>query len=157
MIIYVISDTHRVTHMYPELLKRCQDAHLFCHLGDYCADAALLTALTGVPVIGVKGNGDFTGRVPLSRLEKWQGVPVYLTHGHREGVKEGLLGLSLAVRENGCRIGLFGHTHCPAEEGGMGVTLLNPGSLAGLRNPAGRTYLRLVCENGQFSHSLLRL
>ena len=52
-------------------------------------------------------------------------------HGHRYGVKQGLLRFSLAAQEQQAQVALFGHTHIPycRQEGGL--WLLNPGACGG--------------------------
>ena len=54
---------------------------------------------------------------------------LYMTHGHRHGVKSGTECLLAAAREKGAQAVLFGHTHravCRKEEDGLWV--INPGS-----------------------------
>ena len=54
---------------------------------------------------------------------------LYMTHGHREHVKQGAGGLVAEARRYGAQIALYGHTHvidCRQEEDGLWV--LNPGA-----------------------------
>lgn len=82
-----------------------------------------------LPIVNVRGNcdyGDFD--VPEQRLVEYGGVRILMTHGHRYGVKSGLLRYDMAARENQVDVALFGHTHCAYCEENNGVWLLNPGS-----------------------------
>ena len=57
------------------------------------------------------------------------GVKIFMTHGHRYGVKAGDEALLAAAREQGAQIVLYGHTHravCRRETDGIWV--MNPGS-----------------------------
>ena len=64
-------------------------------------------------------------------LRTFEGVRIFGTHGHRYGVKQGLLRFSLAAQEQQAQVALFGHTHIPycRQEGGL--WLLNPGACGG--------------------------
>ena len=57
------------------------------------------------------------------------GVRLYMTHGHKHGVKSGICRLLLEARKSGAQAALYGHTHqayCSREEDGLWV--LNPGT-----------------------------
>ena len=75
----------------------------------------------------VKGNNDYGTDDPEMRVVCYGNVQFFMTHGHRYHVKESYMYLDYAARENGCKVALFGHTHCPAMEQGE-ILLLNPGS-----------------------------
>jgi len=62
-------------------------------------------------------------------IRKFDGVNMYLTHGHRHMVKQRLDMLLLDARKCKAAAALYGHTHiadCHQEEDGLWV--LNPGS-----------------------------
>ncbi len=77
----------------------------------------------------VPGNGDFAVMQPAVLVEMLGGKRFFLTHGHRYGVKYGLLTLQAAARERQAQVVLFGHTHVPYQAYEDGVWYLNPGSL----------------------------
>lgn len=96
----------------------------------------------GIPVFRVRGNCDWSvgarDDVREEETVSFEGHRIWLTHGHRYGVKSGLGGLIRAAEEHSVDLVLFGHTHCPTLEtipsdgndGTRALTLFNPGSLA---------------------------
>ena len=128
----VLSDTHgdrtRMTRAldYLEALK--PDALL--HLGDCTRDGEFLAREMRLPLHAVCGNCDaFSSLYPSEEVLEVEGARLFLTHGHRYGVKEDLLRLTYAAKERGCGAALFGHTHVPLLKREEGLLLLNPGSL----------------------------
>lgn len=140
MKILVFSDSHGVTFSMEDAAAR-ENPDLIVHLGDYVRDGERLQArLPGIPILQVAGNCDriydFSG-CPEILTTTCKGVKLYLTHGHRQGVKMGLLKLKLAAQEAGARIALFGHTHFAYCEEQDGVILMNPGTCGGGRGTYG--------------------
>ncbi len=137
MKILVLSDSHRtIGHMERAVLAQRPD--YLIHLGDHTADAdALARLFPDIPLVSVRGNCDFDPAVPEQRLGEWGGVRILMTHGHRYGVKSGLLRLRLAAQEAQAQIALFGHTHQALCQGGPGLWLFNPGSCGGFRPTCG--------------------
>ena len=126
--ILVLSDSHR-TMRYMEQAVSLERPDYIIHLGDHSRDAeALHRRFPGVPLASVRGNCDYDSTAPEQLVGTWGGVRFLLTHGHRYGVKTGLLRLSMAAREAGVDVALFGHTHRAFCELSSGVWLLNPGS-----------------------------
>ena len=102
------------------------------HLGDHASDARDLSRMFPmVPVAFVRGNCDFYEDTPEERLVDYDGVRVFMTHGHRQGVKSGLLRFEVTAREKNADVALFGHTHCAYCEQYNGLWLVNPGSCRG--------------------------
>jgi len=105
---------------------------LVVHLGDRVRDAEELSReFQFQPMLRVPGNCDY----PMpgeeeTLLRSLGGVTVMMTHGHRYGVKAGLLRAELAAREAGAAVLLFGHTHAPYCSEHDGLWMLNPGSAA---------------------------
>ena len=97
----------------------------------------------------VKGNNDFGVDEPYSRVVRFGGASIYMTHGHRENVKMTMLSLDLAAQQADCAIALYGHTHCPDVETRR-TMMINPGAACN-----GRLAL-LEVEDGQARVSLLR-
>ena len=59
-----------------------------------------------------------------------EGVRIFATHGHLYSVKSTLARLAERAKSEGCRIALYGHTHCAREDDIDGVTLINPGNFS---------------------------
>lgn len=103
------------------------------HLGDMVRDADVLSAeYPGVPFYQVAGNCD-SGRVmadyPEARVENISGARIYMTHGHRQGVKTFLGKLVADGLQCNADIILYGHTHCPdCRRMEDGRWVMNPGS-----------------------------
>ncbi len=108
---------------------RAERPDVVVHLGDHARDAAALAQrFPELPLLRVPGNCDGITGLLDTLVQQYAGVTVFMTHGHRYGVKQGLLRLSLAAREMGAQIALFGHTHRPLCLCEGGLWLLNPGS-----------------------------
>ena len=130
MQILIFSDSHGDRRRLREALLRHPAVSAVCHLGDGARDMAQVAQeFPDRTVFGVCGNCDMCTDLPLTRLEKFGGKKVLLTHGHAFSVKSGLLTYQLAAQERGADVALFGHTHRPFEENVGGVYLFNPGSL----------------------------
>lgn len=116
MNILVASDTHGRYERLAEAIRRARpDVLLF--LGDGLRDLRI-PETEGLEVRAVCGNCDwYTGNpVPEARLEVIGGVRIFLTHGHRYGVKWGLEKAVAAALQNGADVLLYGHTHIPFEK-----------------------------------------
>ncbi len=125
----VLSDSHGAQDAMRGAVSREAPDYLI-HLGDHARDAARLgQEFPELPLVSVPGNCDLpTPDAVLMKLLDFDGVKVFLTHGHRYGVKQGLLRFELAAREAGADVALFGHTHqryCKEKDG---LWLLNPGA-----------------------------
>lgn len=112
------------------------------HLGDYYEDAETLANLySHLQVHCVPGNGDFFGSArsaPRTMCYEIDGVRIYMTHGHLQGVKGGLDRLLADAKEKNAQIVTFGHTHealCFKTNEHMWV--LNPGSCRSWSGSAG--------------------
>lgn len=128
MKILILSDSHRSL----EAMERAVRAELpdrIVHLGDHVADADTLHArFPEIPLSSVPGNCDGPCARPYALLEDYEGVTLFMTHGHRFGVKRDLLHLSLAACEAGAQIALYGHTHVQRLDRADELTLLCPGA-----------------------------
>ena len=138
MKILVVSDSHgQISDM--ERAVELEDPRIVIHLGDRVEDAEDLERRCPNPVfISLPGNCDyFCPDRPDRLLRKLGGISIFMTHGHRYGVKSDLLRLTLAAREAGAEIALFGHTHCALCEKQDGLWLMNPGACGGSRPSCG--------------------
>ncbi len=129
MKILVLSDSHGCMEYMRRAVQK-EQPDLICHLGDCAMDAVQLSQeYFQIPFLSVPGNCDFPdSQTPLVRITQEAGVKIFLTHGHRYGVKSSLLRLELAAKEAGCQVAIFGHTHVPYCQKAGGLWLLNPGA-----------------------------
>lgn len=170
MNLLVLSDTHGRPDRIRDALKRQPtppDALIF--LGDGLSDLARCD--TGnIPVYAVRGNCDALTifddpPTPEERLIDLYGIKIFLTHGHRFLVKQGLSAAAAYAARLGADLLLYGHTHIALEEniptgtlvGGFvtekPLILFNPGSAAGYRGSFGSIAVRghnIVCSIGEF-------
>ncbi len=138
----VLSDTHGSSELLERALRRHgREADLILHLGDHGSPLKELARLAAQPLVGVAGNCDSqrgqAADLPDSLRLTVAGFRLFLTHGHRFGVKHGLAELALVGGEApvAADLVLFGHTHhyldeMRATEAGRHFRLLNPGSAA---------------------------
>ena len=132
MKLLVLSDSHSSLRF----MARCVEAvkpDAVIHLGDHFDDGECLKEdFPGIPFYQVPGNCDrYRCRPdqPEILIPRIGGVDIYMTHGHRHGVKSTLGLLIRDARAAGVQAVLYGHTHiadCHREEDGLWV--LNPGS-----------------------------
>lgn len=146
MKILVLSDSHgELRHMCAAIARERPD--FLIHLGDHERDVDRLQQLEpALAMCGVPGNCDyaFAGSNP-NHVAEYDGVRVFMTHGHVFGVKSSLLRAELAAREAGASVLAFGHTHQALCEEKNGLWLLNPGSCMGGAVPS---YGIILVENG---------
>ncbi len=130
MKILVLSDSHSGMSFMRYCVKALRPDSVI-HLGDHFDDGSALAAeFPGTRFHQVMGNCDYyrcIGLQPELLCYSVGGVVLYMTHGHREGVKQGLEKLCYEARKRGAKAALFGHTHkalCRQEDG---LWLINPG------------------------------
>ena len=132
MKILVMSDSHSGRSFMRFCIQALKPEHVI-HLGDYYEDGTVMAE--EYPYIRfhqVPGNCD-TYRVDRSVVDIMcypiGGVKLFMTHGHKHGVKSDICRVIADAREHGAQAVLFGHTHnplCVQEEDGLWV--LNPGT-----------------------------
>lgn len=146
MNILVLSDSHS----HQDFMQRCMEhfqPDAVIHLGDYVRDGReLMQHYPGIPMYQVPGNCDYySGDYDLQPTitVRLAGVLLMLTHGHKQGVKEGTDRLLAEARKLRVDAVLYGHTHiaeCYREDDGLWV--LNPGTAGFFRSTAGWLVLR---------------
>lgn len=132
MKILVMSDSHsslRLMRFSVKVLK----PDILIHLGDYFDDGQVISEENPqIPFYQVPGNCDSWRCLPTTPdilCTDIDGVRMYLTHGHRHGVKLDTGRLIMAARTANADAVLYGHTHisdCHREDDGLWV--LNPGT-----------------------------
>lgn len=149
MKVLILSDSHgEAGHILRAVEQEKPDYVI--HLGDGWRDLRELERLMPMlPIAQVCGNCDFGAfDLPDTRLVEYGGIRVFLCHGHRYGVKSGLLSLCYAAREQNAQVALFGHTHQAFCEEYDGLWVLNPGSCGYCARP---TCGVMEIQNGQVS------
>ncbi len=145
MRILVFSDSHGDVASCKAVIERIIGVDMILHAGDNLADAQKLQELfPEIPVKAVPGNCDFSS-LPTDMVVEAEGKRIFLTHGHRYGVKldDHFVGLRDKTAEAGCDIAVFGHTHVPVCDFTRKVPVLNPGSIKSMR-----TFGVIEIENG---------
>lgn len=132
MKILVLSDSHASLRFMRQCID-CVKPNAVVHLGDYFDDGqAMQEEYPSLNFYLVPGNCDKYRNVlwsPETVVEKVCGVRLFMTHGHRHGVKSGTGALIKDAEQSRVQAVLFGHTHSPVcfqTETGMWV--MNPGS-----------------------------
>jgi len=126
----IFSDSHGSIKSMTDIIDREKNIDLIIHAGDVCADVEALKELYPDKKIEfVRGNNDYMElSVPTERLFTFGGKKVFLTHGHKYGVKVNPYKVYAAAREALADICIFGHTHSRYLECVDGIWLFNSGS-----------------------------
>lgn len=131
MRILVISDSHGRRDLVEKCVRQNSAAEVVIHLGDMVHDIENMQFdFPDKMFINVSGNCDWGTDTPATQCVTLAGVNIFLTHGHRQGVKYGLDTLMSTARQNEAQICLYGHTHVPYNKYHNGLYVMNPGSLS---------------------------
>lgn len=146
MRICILSDSHgRRSLLWEIICTEKPDSIYF--LGDGLRD---LDETEDVPTVKVGGNCDLFAE-SYECVLTLQNKKVLLTHGHRYGVKQGLLNLSLYAEEIQADAVFYGHTHVPSADERNGMLFVCPGAVKDGR------YALLTAENGDLKVELKSL
>lgn len=158
MDIVVASDTHGRTDRLTEVMRRTK-CSILLFLGDGLRD--LNVVRDDVTVRSVRGNCDFFGAdIPNTRLESFGPYRIFMTHGHRYGVKHSLTAAVISAVNAEADVLLYGHTHIPylstlpvgTEVGDCvlkkPLLVLCPGSLGDPRDGVPTFATLTLCDNG---------
>ncbi len=131
----VFSDSHKFTNGMDAAIEQHKDINHIIHCGDMSADVEYLQMVYGTShaICAVCGNNDFSAAEPYLKQFSVAGHRIYVTHGHKERVKQGLQLLEVQARKCGADICVFGHTHAQYYETRNGIIFLNPGSIGYFR------------------------
>ena len=150
----IVSDSHGMRGLLEQALIKLEaesplDALIHC--GDGGRDVQFLAGNILQTVI-VRGNCDgWSDQFEDEMLVNIGGVNIFVTHGHRYGVKSGLDALANAAVSKCAQVACFGHTHKPFCEYRDGVLLINPGTCT----LHGACALMTVDADGSFQARLL--
>lgn len=157
MKIAVISDTHGNIERCMNELKRVNNIDLIIHLGDNTSDAKNIADILQIETIYVKGNCDFyDNSSPYNRTIDVDNKKIFITHGHKYGVKLGLNTIYYAGKEMSADIVLFGHSHSPVLVEYDNILFMNPGS-ASLPRAGSKRSIGLVEINNIVDAQILEL
>lgn len=129
MRIAVISDTHGDAASIGRCMKRIHTPDVILHLGDHGTDLDR-RAPAMIETYAVRGNSDPRRELPEELLLNFGGHTLFVCHGHRYGVKQGMQRLFYRGLDLGADIVLFGHTHKAMNCREENLLFLNPGSAA---------------------------
>ena len=129
--ILVLSDSHRGM----SFMRWCVNTvkpDAIVHLGDFYDDGEELhEEFRHIPIYQVAGNCDRYYASPAARellICKVCGVDLFMTHGHRQWVKNGTELLVRDARQAKVQAALYGHTHIPDCRKDGDLWILNPGA-----------------------------
>ena len=153
MRVIVLADTHlrpgRKLVLPPAVYDALEGAGAVLHAGDVVT-APLLDELRGyAPLSVVLGNNDteLVGRLPLTCTVELGGVRIGMIHdsGDRKA-----RAARMGRRFPDCTVVVFGHSHVPVNELGVGgQRLFNPGSATQPRGQPRPTFGVLECADGE--------
>ena len=141
----ILSDSHRSFSSIRKAVEQNPDINQIIFAGDVNRDAEDIMCLyPEIPCAYVLGNNDFSvWDVPFDRVFELGGKRIFLTHGHKYGVKASTARLKAEAKKCGADICIFGHTH-EKHLSNDGIWMINPGS-------AVRSYAILTIQNGKIS------
>lgn len=126
----IFSDSHGKNENMFDVISRYPEVDAIFHMGDIEGAADKLTQSVNCAVCIVRGNCDFTSKLPESRVIEFGGKRIAMCHGHRHLYSGNTDVLKYWGQEQKADIVMFGHTHIPYLEQGEKITLLNPGSIS---------------------------
>lgn len=144
----VLSDSHGLTKRLDDIVNR-HEVDLLIHCGD--SELAHDSPHVNDFVI-VKGNCDWDDAFEEERIVEFEGLRIFVTHGHLYGVKSSLLKLQYRAKEVGADVVLFGHSHvayCIQHDEQLFV---NPGSIRRPRNWTTASYCILSWDSRKQVH-----
>lgn len=151
--ILIFSDTHGYTDPCINIINKAGKVDAIIHAGDYTRDAEDLEYIfPEIPMYYVKGNNDLFSRAPAHMTVVIDGVRIFVTHGHEQGVKYESAFQTLRKKAMAAepQLIVFGHTHIPYSSYDGGVIMLNPGSIR-----FSKTYAEAKTDNGKVDIKIL--
>lgn len=142
MKILVLSDSHSGRSFMRFCIQSVKPDHVV-HLGDHYEDGTVMAEeYPHIRFHQVPGNCDryrMDPTMPDILCYPIGGVKLFMTHGHKHGVKSDINRILTDARQWGAQAVLFGHTHSAlcfqSEEDGLWV--MNPGSCGSWGGSAG--------------------
>jgi putative phosphoesterase len=151
----VLSDTHA-----PRFWKGCPaevaaqlvDADLILHAGDVCTPDVLDDLSRFAPLRVVLGNndGEAVAAWGAPEVDEFVVDDCRVAMVHDSGPSKGRLS-RLRRRFPQADLVVFGHSHIPLHESGLGMTILNPGSPTDKRRQPHGTMMTLTIEGSRLT------
>ncbi|WP_346355964.1 metallophosphoesterase [Azotosporobacter soli] len=157
MKIGVVSDSHGQRAALKVAAQALGEVDLWLHAGDCSQDASALAEVSIAPIIAVKGNCDGSVQTKADEFITLSGCRLWLTHGHRHGVKWNCDELVWWAKEYQVQGVIYGHSHLPDCHWEDGVLLLNPGSVALPRQGRASCALLEVTDEGVLTARIIEL
>jgi len=154
MRIGVISDTHGDLGTIRQVVKLLPHVEMWLHAGDCSQDAEYLRSLVTVSVVAAKGNCDGYTAARMDEFVEVSGHKIWLTHGHRYGVKQSTQELVRLGKHHEVDVVIYGHTHVPDNRRWEGILIFNPGSAYGSNATCG---ILDIDNNGQLVGNIIQL
>jgi uncharacterized protein len=142
--ILAVSDNHGSRSELEDIIQRHKnDVEYLVHCGDseFPDEDPILELFAKV-----KGNMDINNAFPNELSRNFDGVPVFITHGHLFNVKMSLLNLYYRAEEAGAKIVFFGHSHIAGHFQKNNILFINPGSIRLPRGRRDKSYV--ICDVG---------
>lgn len=155
MKIGVMSDTHGDQAAVRQGIKAAGPMDMWLHAGDYSQDASYLAKLVNVPVFAARGNCDGQATAKIDEFIEVAGKKIWITHGHRYGVKQGVSQLVEWGRHYEVDIVIYGHTHIPDSRWEENLLVFNPGSAAEPRSGYGTCGILNIDHEGKITGEIL--
>ena len=152
----IMGDTHAYYASAQQAVKQMGDVDVLIHVGDYIRDAQRLSREFQREIICVQGNCDPMADEPLTRLIELGGWKLFIAHGHQYSVKFSLERFTMAVKEAGAQIGIYGHTHMPQVSFDEGIYFISPGSTGEPRG-SGPTFALLHLTDDKVIPQIVRI
>lgn len=145
MKIVAASDSHG-RDILNDIVRWEPDADLYLHCGDLEDDPRRYPQW-----LFVKGNNDWMYDMSLTREIPFQGLHIYLCHGHTFPYSCRQQAIAREAEEEHCTLALYGHTHVHDDRQIGSVRLVNPGSCWMSRDGRPASYAVITAEDGDIS------
>ncbi len=145
----IISDTHSSIYYLNKVLDKVGQLDGLFHLGDFDGHEYDIQAMVDCDTYMVGGNNDFFCNLDKELLVEIGLYRIFMTHGHRYGVRYGQERILDVGKEMAANVVMFGHTHMPLITQKDGIYLINPGSISQPRQD-GRVPTYIMMEFDRF-------
>ena len=159
MRIGIMGDTHGDVFSIQQAVAVAGPVEFWLHTGDFYRDSMQLAAIASVSVIAVAGNCDGRTDAKPDEFIEVAGYRLWLTHGHRYGVKNDVSELKEWAWRYEADVVVYGHTHQSFISDESGLLLFNPGSTTVSRSDRRRTcgVLELVAKRKEIIPRLISI
>ncbi len=137
MRLLIFSDNHKDRESVKKMLEQVKNPDRIFSLGD---SEMREQELSELGIVGVKGNYPFEPKFPLDLFFDFDGVRIFLTHGHKYSVKLGLSHLMQKGYSLEADVVCFGHTHRAYLKDIEKCVYMNPGSLSKPKSGSSASY-----------------